>query len=558
MRPSTLALLAATVATAACGAAVVDVREPTHAAPLTGPGGSSDALSARLDRLAAELAPRGFSRLPGDGRGFLLEGDSASHAVELPAGTCVTVVAVGSVGVRDIDAQLWAAEGTVLSTDDEPDPHPIVQTCRDDEPTQAYFVIKMFAGAGAYRFAVLRSAREALPRAVALVRGDATRPPPTSSLDRQLATRTEEIEGRGFAARGEPAALTLGPAEVMRLPLPVERGGCYTMIAIGGDGLRELDMSVTDEDGVEVARDTTSGPEALTQLCTDTDEILSAEIRAAAGSGDMRFIVLGATSEVIGGPGRLWLGERRDRPGEVPVGRAVAMAEQQLRTEGATVRPTGPPVRLQQHAVYTTTVQARAGGCLALLAVGGRGLGRVRLSTFDAQGDPSSDPSVGVAWASTRLCPGRAGAVRVDVEALRGWGELAIVAGGEPPSPSARGARPVLAGRMQGLLADATAAGFAAVGAPITGRIVSGGLRQHPATSSARCARWVAAADGLDTDVRLFLLQRSGARLSADRTRRGAGWIELCDAPGLPANIEVRARTGGPEVEYRLVKLEKN
>lgn len=552
-------VVTASLLAVACGGARVASGGPASAND-RGPGGApgSDALSARLDRIAGELAPQGFSRL-GGGRGFLLEGDSASHEVELPSAACVTIITIGSVGVRDIDTQLWAAEGTILSTDDEPDPHPIVQTCADAGGGRAYLAIKMFAGTGAYRYLALRSERAVMSRAIALVRGGGPRPPAASRIDQRLGARLTELEARGFTGRAEPVSLTLGVAETVRLPLPVERGGCYTMVAVGGDGISELDVTLTDDDDVEVASDAATGGEALVQLCVDTEEVLTAEVRATTGSGDVRFVVLGATSEAVGGPGRLWLGARRDRPGEVPVTRAVATAEEHLRRGGATVRPTGAPIRLQQRGIHSSSVPARTGSCLAVVAAGGRGLGRLRLSAFDAQGDPLGDPVVGVAWASTRLCPARAGDVRLDVEAIRGWGDVALVVADEALSPHARGARPLLAGRIQSLAGDATADGWTIAGAPTTGHVPSGGLRQHPGATTARCVRWAAAADGPETELHLQLLDRSGNRLSSDRSRGGVAWIDLCGpAAPLATTVEVRARHGGPDVEYRLLRAERN
>lgn len=515
------------------------------------------ALAARLDAAVQALGPRGFTVLSRDGQGFLLEGDTATHALELPAGACVTVIAVASVAVRDLDARLYSAEGTLLDEDDEPDPHPIVQACVADAG-RAYWTPKMFAGAGAYLFVVLSSSRDVLPHALALVRGETRQEISRSRLDQRLSERVEEIGGRGFAARGEPLALTLGRAETIRVALPVERGGCYTVIALGGDGITALDLEILDEDGVSVSSDAMSGADALTQVCTESEETLSAEVHASAGAGEVRFVVLGAPSETVGGPGRLWLGERRDRPGVMPIGRVVALAEERLRKGGATLRPTAPPARIQQREIQSHSIQTRAGACTAVVAVGGRGIGRIRVSAFGPEGDPVADPVVGVAWAALQLCPGRTALARVDVEALRGWGEVALVVADGAPAAAARGARPLGASRLQGLLASAGEAGFAAVGAPITGRMPSGGLRQHPATAGARCVRFVAAAEGFETELHLALLDATGRRLSTDRSLGGAGWIELCDAPGLAATVEVRVDRGGPDVEYRLVRLERN
>lgn len=215
-------------------------------------------------------------------------------------------------------------------------------------------------------------------------------------------------------------------------------------------------------------------------------------------------------------------------------------------------------MRIQQREVQTQSVQARAGTCTAVVAVGGRGVGRLRISAFGAEGDPIADPAVGVAGAALRLCPGRAVAARVDVEALRGWGEVALVVADEPPAAVARGARPLLAARLQGLVAEATGEGFAIAGAPVSGVMPAGALRQHPGVSDARCVRFVAAADGFDTEVHLYLLDRSGRHLSADRAAGGAAQIELCDAPGQAATIEVRVEHAAGDVDYRVVRLLKN
>lgn len=557
MRAPRTALAMALVLGAGCGGAPLPVPVATEATSAVSAPVVPAALAARLERVVHELAPRGFRALPSGGQGFLLEGDTAAHLIELPAGTCVTVLAAASVGVRDLDARLYTSEGTLLAEDDEPDPSPIVQTC-PAEGGRVYWTAKMFAGAGAYRFVVLTSPEDVLSHAVALVRGEVRQEVSRSRLDQRLTERAEELEARGFSARGEPVALTLGRAETVRIALPVERGGCYTILALGGDGIEGLDLDVTDEDGVSIAVDAMPGAEAITQVCSESEETLSGEVHVAAGAGEVRFAVLGAPSEAMGGAGRLWLGQRRDRPGEVAIGRAVALAEERLRRAGGTLRPTAPPARIQQHEVQTRSVQTRAGTCTAVLAVGGRGIGRIRLSAFDAEGDPAADPTVGVAWAALRICPVRTALARIDVEALRGWGQVALVVADEVPAAATRGARPLVAARLQGLIAAAGEAGFGAPGAAVTGRMPSGALRQHPGSSDARCVRFIAAADGSATELRLHLLDRSGRRLSADRSVGGAGSIELCEAPGLAATVEVRVDHGGPDVEYRLVRVERN
>lgn len=545
------------ISVAACCAvrpAVRDVQRPATAARAP----ERDALTLRIDQTVDRLIPAGFTRVPDvAGRGFLTEGSSASHFLEVDAGRCVTILAVGSVGVRDIDAQIYSPNGTVLAEDDEPDPHPTVQLCAARR-MRVYYVVKMFAGAGAYRFVMLRSDRDALPVAIRLLRGGSEARPQRSALDLRLEELGARLADRGFAARGEPVTSTLSAHETVLFALPTEKSVCYTVVALGGDGVRNLDLVLLDEAALQVAHDVGPAVDAMTQFCSETEETFSAEVRMVAGSGEVRFAVFGGASEAVGGAGRLWLGERRDRPSEMPIERAVAAAQQELRRAGYALRPPQAPARIQQREVRSHSVQTPAGRCTAVVAAGGHGMGRLRVAAFDASGDPLVDPVVGIGVAGVRICPARAGTARVDVEALRGGGDVGLVVGDVATPPALRSARPLLASRMQTLIDQATADGYAQTGEVVSGRMPSGGLRQHPATSTARCQRVVAAIDGNGTEARLYFLDASTHRVAADHATGGTAWIELCDAPGVVSSVELRVERGGEEVEYRLATMERN
>ncbi|MBI2896122.1 MAG: hypothetical protein HYY06_21370 [Deltaproteobacteria bacterium] len=550
-----LSIVLSTSVAACCAVrpAPEDARRP--AATARGP--ERDALTLRIDQTVDRLVPAGFTRVAGlAGRGFLTEGTSASHSLEIEAGLCLTVLSVGSVGVRDVDAQIYSPDGTVLAEDDEPDPHPVVQLCAERR-MRVYYVVKMFAGAGAYRFVALRSDREALPAAIRLLRGGAEARAQRSSLDLRLEELGARLADRGFAARGDPVTSTLGGHETVRFALPTEKSVCYTVVALGGDGVRNIDLVLLDEAALQVARDVGPAVDAMTQFCSENEETISAEVRMVSGSGEVRFAVFGGASEAIGGAGRLWLGERRDRPSELPIEAAVAAAQEELRRAGYTLRPAQAPTKIQQREVQSHSVQTPAGRCTAVVAVGGRGLGRLRVGAFDAAGDPLVDPTVGIGAAGARICPARAGTARVDVEAVRGGGEVSLVVGDVATQPSLRSARPLIASRLQTLIDQATADGYVRSADVVAGRMPSGGLRQHPVPSAARCQRVVAAVDGMGTEARLFFLDAATRRVAADHATGGAAWIELCDAPGVVSSVELRVERGGDEVEYRLATMEK-
>lgn len=61
---------------------------------------------------------------------------------------------------------------------------------------------------------------------------------------------------------------------------------CTTLVAIGGDGVRDLDLSVVDGQGTVLARDTTHDPQAVLRVCVDAPGAYSLVVKMAAGSGE--------------------------------------------------------------------------------------------------------------------------------------------------------------------------------------------------------------------------------------------------------------------------------
>lgn len=61
--------------------------------------------------------------------------------------------------------------------------------------------------------------------------------------------------------------------------------GCVTIVAIGGEGLRNLDTRLLDPRGAPLAHDTTDEPEAALRVCLDSADTYTLVVRAAAGAG---------------------------------------------------------------------------------------------------------------------------------------------------------------------------------------------------------------------------------------------------------------------------------
>jgi hypothetical protein len=77
-------------------------------------------------------------------------------------------------------------------------------------------------------------------------------------------------------------ALAEGREARVALELPA---GCTTIVAIGGDGVRDLDVTLLGPQGTPAAHDTTSEPQAVLRACFEAPEAYVLVVKAAAGAG---------------------------------------------------------------------------------------------------------------------------------------------------------------------------------------------------------------------------------------------------------------------------------
>ncbi len=92
------------------------------------------------------------------------------------------------------------------------------------------------------------------------------------------------LSAMGLAQMGpiEQGALAEGQEARVMLPLPA---GCVTIVALGGEGLRNLDATLLDPRGVPLAHDTTSEPQAVLRQCLESADSYLLVVKAASGAG---------------------------------------------------------------------------------------------------------------------------------------------------------------------------------------------------------------------------------------------------------------------------------
>lgn len=103
------------------------------AADLHAASGPFDEVTNRLERLVGLVAPRWTT--VGNQRRLSYSGPAIqSVSVQPSADACDLFVAVGTVGVHDVDLRLIDAQGTALDTDVSPDRGAVVQICGHSTP----------------------------------------------------------------------------------------------------------------------------------------------------------------------------------------------------------------------------------------------------------------------------------------------------------------------------------------------------------------------------------------------------------------------------------------
>ncbi len=80
----------------------------------------------------------------------------------------------------------------------------------------------------------------------------------------------------------QEGALRAGAETRLSLPLPA---GCVAIVALGGEGIQDLDATLLDAHGSAIAHDTTTESQAVLRPCLDVADTYVLVVKAAAGAG---------------------------------------------------------------------------------------------------------------------------------------------------------------------------------------------------------------------------------------------------------------------------------
>ncbi len=269
------------------------------AARLPDAPGPLDALNRRHGRLRQRMRNRGYVDQTGLSRTFILEDRGVAWPLDLSVGKCSTFVALGGGSLRQLELTLYDGEGDEAATDSVEQEGGLVHVCPQAEARRAvtrpyYLQLRALEGEGAVMVAHFRSEPGEGEGFDGLFEGVLAPRVPFRDVEELLARSRTALRARGFTPVGEPVLQRVSEGAVVRTPLSLEAGRCYVAIGRSGEGLGDIDLSLFDSSGVEIARDLAADAEPSLEHCPDQDARYRVELHAFQGAGAVGIMVLGA------------------------------------------------------------------------------------------------------------------------------------------------------------------------------------------------------------------------------------------------------------------------
>ncbi len=420
--------------------------------------------------------------------------------------------------------------------------------------------------------ALLAAASGALAQPVPLVPAPA-RPSP------ELAARVERVAEVFRERRARPLRerwsgfLREGRARVFSLA--VERPQCVGFVAVGREGLDDLDLAVSNEAGAELARDDRRDAHPYVRACLTAPGALHVRVTGAHGNGEAAVLTLADAplvppplDDVLGTRPASLLGGPRVARAEVGRDPAALSAVEHLTRLSARLTDLGyrrvgaaRNGQLPHGQTNQNPVPLAAGRCYAIQGAGGDHVDDLDLRVLGPDGRPLGQDVGADARPLVRLCPAVDGPHSVDLRMFSGSGEWAFEVFEAPADvPHRLGDDVVGVARARALEVAMEAARRRLSPA---GDAVRGGAWLGPAVPfgvtlrAGRCYLFGAAADEEPGLLDVWLAGRDGAVLAADTNERERAMVFHCARRDQRATVNVRVQGGRGEFVYEAFESER-
>lgn len=249
--------------------------------PVLGTHQASQGLDERYALLDNDMRARGYESYGDQTRGQLAQGATRDISLQLEGGKCYAIVAVGATSVRNMDLILLGSNGSPVDRDVAEDARPIVRVCA--ESSGAYRMqVSMADGGGDFVYQAYRWPR-------------GTRGP--FGLAGLIYVRLAEVSSL-LNVEGYEPSVAVNPERgrlrregaTARHDMQLESGQCVAALVVGGDGVNDLEVSITRGSTV-VGADSSRNPFPAVRYCADQAGRYRVNIKAVSGSGEYFFQV---------------------------------------------------------------------------------------------------------------------------------------------------------------------------------------------------------------------------------------------------------------------------
>lgn len=249
--------------------------------PVLGAQQASQGLDERYALLDNDMHARGYEDYGDQTRGQLQQGGTRDIDIQLEGGKCYAIVAVGSNSVRNMDLILLGSNGRPIDRDVAQDARPIVRVCAEN--SGAYRMqVSMADGGGDFVYQAYRWPR-------------GTRGP--FGLAGLIYVRLAETSSL-LNVEGYEPSMSVTPERgrlrregaTARHDMQLEAGQCVAALVVGGDGVNDLDVTITRGSNT-VAADSSRNPFPAVRYCAQQGGRHRVTVKATAGSGEYFFQV---------------------------------------------------------------------------------------------------------------------------------------------------------------------------------------------------------------------------------------------------------------------------
>jgi len=520
-----------------CGAEVETPADEERATLLSGGGtGPLDALTRRFGRLRERMRGRGYDDEVGATRIFLLEDEGVGLPIDLAIARCTTFIGIAGGGVRQLSLAVYDGEGREVAVDATDGEGGLAHVCPQPQAGDTvphHLVVRSRQGSGAVIVGAFQTVPGAGEGFEDLFDGVLAPQVPFRDVEERLAERRAVLRERGFLPLADPHLERVAEGEDVALRVELAPGRCYVAMARGGEGLTDVDLTLFDPAGAEVARDFDGDAEPDVELCPEIAGRYGVRARAFEGAGALGVLVLGGPEPtdlpeslepegVEEGPGT-------PEPDATPVTDPMAgltSLTSALETRGydapVFVVPDGWVARgeVRSHEL------ALGPGCFVVVGAAGRP--ETDLDLYLSEGGQTIDRDTGVSpTARVRFCPASNSAARVTVKTYGRGGSYALATVRAPASIQA-----LRALRLEEATAELRDRGW--TGGPGADRALAEGepLRMNVLVRDGRCTALAVAGDEGVIDVDIFLRDPDGRLLASSSGPEAYAAVARCAEDG--------------------------